>query len=358
MYKVFIDTCSYIRIGLNFDPNTNSIINSLISYSKKEIKIIMISVIKKELISHLNDDRKKEIDNIETNLRKIRWLSNYITPDIVNENVNKRLDYFYNFLSVANVEEISVDDINPEYVFNKYFDHTLPFEDNDKKKYEFPDAFIVEKIKKYINVNNKDNKYIVITADEGMKNSLSDIKKIKFFSEIKEMLTLLSNIDEATRKSIEVFLEEENYEKVTDKILETANIIYDEEEYIEFDIDYLQIESMHSIDIIDYNEEINEYTICTNFRFKLCGNYIKRNLDVSVWDSESNEYSYEEFDNICSISLPSVYVEFKIKKADDVFVFNGINYCEDLDINEAISYEIIEKNVSPNRLDNLIAEWK
>jgi len=54
MYKVIIDTCSFQHLGLNFDKS-NTIINSLVKHSKNNIEIIMISVVRNEIISHINE---------------------------------------------------------------------------------------------------------------------------------------------------------------------------------------------------------------------------------------------------------------------------------------------------------------
>lgn len=356
MYKVFIDTCAFDRMGLNFDENNATRIKSLIDHTNNDIKIILISVVKNEIISHINKKIKEDIEKINSFNNEIKWASYYLTDDVIKDNTRKRMEDFNNFLLNAKIQEEDVNDITPEIIFEKYFKIEFPFEDNKEKRKEFPDAYFVEKIRKIIRSNRKD-KYILVSSDNGVKESLKNEDNLIIIDDIKQLLTMLSNVGEKVRNEIELYLEKDDLEKVLDSIILSANLQYDEDEYLEFDIDYLQIDTMQSIDIVNYDSENDEYIVCSDFTFKVCGNFIKRNLDVSVYNKHTCEYTYEEYDNICGINIPSVYVEIKIKKTNNEYIFSGINHCDDLRINDAYSYDYIERNVSPSRLDNLIAVW-
>lgn len=67
------------------------------------------------------------------------------------------IDEFEQFLIEVDAEIISIEDISPTRVFEKYFGAKPPF--SHKKKSEFPDAFSLEAILKwlrkvYIDENN------------------------------------------------------------------------------------------------------------------------------------------------------------------------------------------------------------
>jgi len=355
MYKVIIDTCSFQNIGLNFDIS-NNIINSLIKHTNKNIQIIMISIIKNEIINHINESINKEKEDIYMCMRKSKWLESVLNEELINCETNKKLENFYNFLEIAKVIEVDVNDILAEEVFNDYFDGKLPFENRSKKKSEFPDSFISKKVIQMA-VNDKQHEYIFISSDEGLKESLNKVDNIRTFTKIQELLSMLTVNSVEIREKICEYFSTNNYDVILDDLYAEANLLYDEDEYIEFDLNHIEIDSMYELDIIDYSEETKEYILGSDFSFRLCGNFIKRNFENSIYDRESNEFVYDEFDNICAIYIPSVYLEVKVKYDNEKTEYLGINTCDDFEIYNAFSFDYIEKNISPNRIDNMIAVW-
>ena len=142
-----------------------------------------------------------------------------------------------------------------------------------------------------------------------------------------------------------------------DDLYKNADLIYDDEEYIEFDLDHIEIDSMYEFDIIDYSDETREYTLGSDFYFRLCGNFIKRDFDNSIFNKECNEFVYNVFDNICAIYIPRMYIEVKVKYDGGKIEYLGLNQSIQFNINNAFDYIYIEKNISPNRIDNMIAVW-
>lgn len=355
MYKVIIDTCSFQYTGLNFDKS-NSIINSLIKHTKKNVEIIMISIIKNEIISHINHAIDKDREEILSCIRKRKWMEEILDEELINRETNKKMENFKQFLLGANVTEVDVNDILAEEVFNDYFIGNYPFEDKSKKKHEFPDAFISKKIIKMAN-DDKENNYIFVSSDEGLKESLKGISNIKMFTKIQELLNMLAVDSEEIREEICKYFENQNYDVVLDDLYKNVDLIYDDKEYVEFDLDHIEIDSMYEFDIIDYSDQTKEFTLGSDFYFRLCGNFIKRDFDNSIFDKESNEFVYDQFDNICTIYIPRVYIEVKVKYDDGKIEYLGINKSVEFDINDAFDYTYIEKNVSPSRLDNLMAIW-
>ena len=57
-------------------------------------------------------------------------------------------DIFAKFLEDCKVERLDTGSINLEEILEDYFAVRPPFENSEKKKKEFPDAFIAEEIKK------------------------------------------------------------------------------------------------------------------------------------------------------------------------------------------------------------------
>lgn len=159
-------------------------------------------------------------------------------------------------------------------------------------------------------------------------------------------------------EKINKFISKENYKLILEDVLKNANIVYDEDEYLEFYIDYLKNNSAYQFNIIDYNRVTSEYVIGVEFMLDVIGNFIKRDFDNSIFDPETNMYVYDACDNIYGIAIPNIYVEVKIKIINDELIYDGIKFCDDLRIDRAYSYQYIEKNMSSNRLENLIASYE
>ena len=73
------------------------------------------------------------------------------------------------FLNKLDVEILDSHAVNVEEIFNDYFEFNPPFENNDKKRKEFPDAFIAAQIK--ARFSNGEN-VAIVSADKGLKKGL------------------------------------------------------------------------------------------------------------------------------------------------------------------------------------------
>ena len=184
MNKLFIDTNIFESKGFNFDQK-NILIKLLIENAKnKNYEYYNLSVIDKEIISHITDrcsSRKKE------HFGKFKWIKNYVKEKDIDANCYKELIDYENFKKNIFAIDCSLEKVNPENVFKKYFEVELPFELKKEKKSEFPDAFISE----YLNDLSRkdDDKIYFISNDEGLVKSLDrpiiTFKNItSFFSEI------------------------------------------------------------------------------------------------------------------------------------------------------------------------------
>lgn len=356
MYNVFIDTCSFRNAGLNFNPEENSTTKALIKYSKKDINLFLVDITKNEILKHLAEKEKKEKNNIDKCIKESCWLTKYINNEIIEEHVSEKTKMFEKFLVDANVEILDIKDVSAEKVFDDYFNYRLPFENKKEKAKEFPDAFVIHKIKNIANANLT-KQYIVITSDDGFSGALAGIKNLDIYSQIQELLTMLSNVGSDMVEKINKFIAKENYKLILEDVLKKVNIIYDEDEYLEFDIDHLKNNSAYQFNIIDFNKETSEYIIGLEFCLDVMGNFIKRDFDNSIFDEDANIYVYDVCDNIYGIAVPNIYVEVRIKVDNDELIYDGIEFCDDLRIDRAYSYQYLEKSMSSNRLENLIAVY-
>ena len=206
MNKLFIDTNIFESKGFNFDQR-NILIKLLIENAKnKNYEYYNLSVIDKEIISHITDrcsSRKREL------FRRFKWIKNYVKEKDIDANCYKELIDYENFKKNIFAVDCSLEKINPEKVFNKYFKVELPFELKEEKKNGFPDAFISE----YLNDLSKkdDNKIYFISNDNGLVQSLD--KSIIIF---KNITSFFSEINSGDLEKVKQFAREIITAKLTE----------------------------------------------------------------------------------------------------------------------------------------------
>ena len=100
---------------------------------------------------------------------KFEWIKNYVKEKDIDANCYKELIDYENFKKNIFAVDCSLEKVNPENVFKKYFKVELPFELKKEKKSEFPDAFISE----YLNDLSRkdDDKIYFISNDDGLVKS-------------------------------------------------------------------------------------------------------------------------------------------------------------------------------------------
>ena len=177
MKKLFVDTNAFEKEGYIFNdrnPVTNTIIKNV---NNSEYEFCIISVIDNEIISHI----KKRCDEEYQQLAKRKWLKAYISEEDLKYNCNKNLIDYEQFKNKVSAKYYDVSNIDPEIIFKKYFNIEYPFENNSKKRKEFPDAFISECINRL--VQNSEDEIYFVTSDNGLKLSMDS--RIMCYNDLK-----------------------------------------------------------------------------------------------------------------------------------------------------------------------------
>ena len=82
-------------------------------------------------------------------------------------------DVFAKFLEDCEVERLDTGSINLEEILEDYFAVRPPFENSEKKRKEFPDAFIAEEIRKRFGSNEI---VAIVSQDNGFKKQCTNSK--------------------------------------------------------------------------------------------------------------------------------------------------------------------------------------
>lgn len=296
--NVFID--SNIFITNNFDFNKGQLY--LLSKYIKEgyIKGYISDVVYYEVLKHFRYDCQESNES----LRRIVNKRNVIYSESINvpsrDEIDRRCkDIFDLYLKNNEFKIINCDGIEIKPVLNKYTGCILPFENNQKKKNEFPDAIIMEEIIKEF---KNDNNYIVISNDDGLYQAFQDLS-IESYHDLKSLYDMINKNNEKYDK-IEQFVNN----KITDIKIELEDYIRDNEykcieldgldtdrkgmshgyDYHEVLLDDIEITDASFFSIDDIDEEYALVSLDVFAKFTFDCTYLDES--DSIYDSEMKGY--------------------------------------------------------------------
>lgn len=204
----------------------------------------------------------------------------------------KALELLENFKNKSNAYIIPFSYCdNVKDVFEKYFDKKKPF-GIEKKKDEFPDAFIIQSLEKYIKKSSLDKEIIVLTNDKDYVEASSYLTIINDYKKyISEKL--------ATKEEFDVLyddLESEQKYLVESWKEEIENILYDDRTYFEFcNYDEISQINIESCDIeFDYRDLYILNNDETHIEFEV-NPLVSFSVDVTFHDTSEASYD-KEFD--------------------------------------------------------------
>lgn len=197
----------------------------------------------------------------------------------------------------------------PEDVFKAYFNNEPPFNTSNDKKSEFPDAFIINAVKKYVNDNQTVN-VLVVSDDLDWHTAFKTTERISICDSIDDAILTIQNAD------IIMPIIEEKTEEILSSISFWAECeAYDISEYETTDDVYVKSVKAESIyDIIPLKISTNSVLFKCTANLKAAGSVRIIDNDSSYYDKEDGVYYYIaysdiEFENAdaiveCEINLP------------------------------------------------------
>lgn len=185
----------YVTLDTNiFDSNKldfskDSTLSLLINYVETgKIKIVLSNIVVKEVEKHIvraSEDicsafrglRKEVLKIVSKGLLEQMGVKTDLLLLDKEKYQEKSLDVWRKFLENLNPEILDLSLIDLNDIVDDYFDIKPPFESGEKKRKEFPDAFIANQIRKRF---GKDEVIAIVCNDNGLKK-LVVIPKITFF---------------------------------------------------------------------------------------------------------------------------------------------------------------------------------
>lgn len=206
------------------------------------------------------------------------------------------------FLSKLKPEILDSSAVNVEKIFEDCFAFRPPFENNDKKRKEFPDAFIAAEIKERFKSGEQ---LAIISADNGFKQACNVSDSFLFFDSLGELydainkeekcyneaVEFISNYSVQICHSVEKFILENDCIDVIGMSCDKDGISegYDYSETILESITDIDCR-IHTIDEIS-EEQVYATIVCTA---KIEVDCYYEDYNNAAWDSETETYLYLE----------------------------------------------------------------
>ena len=330
MNKLFIDTSAFYSKGHNFSEE-NTIIRLLIkNKNEQKYEYCNLSVIDNEII----DDLKEKVSEEESKVKKIKWIKNYIDDSNIINECNRFLEEYNDFKKNINAIDHDVSKINPEKIFQKYFENQLPFEIKTTKKSEFPDAFISEYLNNLTVISGE--KIYFVSEDKGLNKSLN--ANIEIYDDLEKFLSNINGVDSITYHKLLNFICN-NLAAIAKKLINKINFEYYDLEDEVFEVEDIKIQRILNIDVVE-NENGKYYINCETDFLILEGDFSCLDYNNSYMPNDCDFYAVREY--MRTNELPIVNFEFLLVLTDIGSDQYDIEIANELTV--SVNYELFEKS--------------
>lgn len=216
-YPLAVTIDTNIFDAAKFDLCDTSSLKTLENYVKNgKIKVVVSDIVVRESKKHIADQVKK-ICGI---MRKARATAlEGSTEHLINtiglgeilriitnkdELISKGEEMFDDFLRTINAEILGADLIDVGLILGDYFETKPPFENGEKKKSEFPDAFIAQQIRKRF---GETEEVVIVSNDKGFIRACRESENHLFFNSLGELYNAISKEDAAYDETMAVIKE-------------------------------------------------------------------------------------------------------------------------------------------------------
>lgn len=315
-YPLAVTIDTNILDAAKYDLGDGSTLQLLKNYVDDGIiKVVLSNIVVRESKKHL----AKQVNKACGIARKLRaevlqesteYLINYVGLSRLLEIskdkdalIQKSEELFDNFLTDINAEILGIDLINLESIIDDYFEINPPFEDGEKKRKEFPDAFIANQIRKRF---GEAEDVAIVSNDNGFKKACKEAPNHFFFGSLGALFDAINKEkEEAYAETINVIKELQfriahtliEYIKSNENI-EVRGLSYDKdgvETGFDYDESYLHNVSNIAFRVDSVDEMTDKYTKVTLLcKADISADCYFEDYANAPWDSETKEYVFVE----------------------------------------------------------------
>lgn len=338
-YPITITIDTNIFDATKYDLTEDSTLRLLQRYVKDEkIKVVLSDIVLREVNAHLTkhaneltESVKKYRKDLVKAVKRDMWVEagvgQYI--DIPNgEDVAKKLKaIFEQYINELDAEIIETKTIDASEIVDDYFNYKAPFENNDKKRKEFPDAFIASQIR---NKFPDEKSIIIISSDKGFKDACNKEKEYVCYNSLGDLYNAITKENKLYNETLEMLrLCKEKINKIVkDEIESNQNITVYGQSYdrkgVVYGHDYSETflcsinnmsHNLHIVDDIESDEAI--ITLVGHCNIDMDCYY--DDYDNAPWDGEKKEYVYVNHVHVIEKHQPNFAFRIRLNiKTGDV----------------------------------------
>lgn len=306
------DRANYFYSGLDLDILKQYIDDGVIG------KLIISDVVVRECKRHLCESAENLAEEFATKFDSLEWkrastigalpsVPEIIDKDAITAGLIKMYD---EYLVATHAEIVDSKSVDIENVIADYFNEVPPFKGGkkigkkkDHKKYEFPDAIIITRLKQ---IAEECGELRVVSNDPDWEAAFWNNDKVKFYKEIKELFSDITLEEKVGTRAIKYFNEQQVlFNNRMEQMLRTKPVevfaqVHDRhgndhrEEYDNFEI--LNIGVSSKITNVDYVGKLTVIITATVFALvELEGMFYNEVYpnEISRWNNENIEPYYE-----------------------------------------------------------------
>ena len=310
---ILIDTCAFREANSDFPGIVKSLLPSFFStVDEKGIALLTHPVLENEIRKHIEDSSIfKDYQSLLTQLRKCTsTLKHYRLDDVLLSSKISELDIqtkLFESYQQYYQDAIHLDFGDPASVFELYFNSQAPFAMSGKKKAEFPDAFVFDATRKYLEKHPNDI-LLVISKDSDWTTAFNQIEDVIICDSISNALTKISNIDSILSQEMLSQIFRGAYKEIISNAQQKVECecfeLDDYENLNELEIESVKVDCV-SDNFIPLKIARDSLLLSTNVTIKVSGYAEVFDEENSIWDSVDREYFYMAY-----TLTPSKYIEF------------------------------------------------
>ena len=342
-YPIYVTLDTNIFDAAKYDFSQTSTLSLLKNYVKKgKIKVVLSDIVIREAQKHISE-KTINLCSVSKKVRKHilkEFSEHHVTqmgldsllqkaedPNIL---VKKARETLEDFIKDINAEILTFNLIDLDTIINDYFEINPPFENNEKKRKEFPDAFIASQIIKRFDENDI---VAIISTDNGFKNACKETPNHIFFDSLGKLYNKINEEETITyNETIDIIkilassISEQIFSYV--ELNENIDVIgksYDRHgipsgyDYSDIWIDAISKPTLtiHSVD--ELTDTTSTVTLVCNSKISV--DCLYEDYDNSPWDPETKDYIFVNTGEIreehnanfaCSIEIDRNTKTFKI----------------------------------------------
>ena len=339
-YPIYVTLDTNILDAANFDFNEKSTLQLLVNYVKKgKVKVVLSNIVVKEAEKHIAKRgvcvcslmRKLRADALKTATDyqiKQLGLGHILELSTDKDEISqKSIDLLHKYIADLDAEILDTSKIDLDAIIDDYFEIRAPFQIGEKKRKEFPDAFIANQIRERF---GHEEMVAIISIDKGFKEACQSWDNHLFFSSLGDLYGEMNKQEEFYAATKDFVIEQksdiESYLAQYIKNNVEINVIglsYDRKGVTEgYDYSETYLNSLsdvtigiHSVDEIDDNKSI--VTLKCKSSFSMDCFY--EDYENALWDSEEKEYVYVDTIEIREEHKAKFACRIEINRTENTF---------------------------------------